>query len=86
MNKMIRDTWVNLPIKSLKDSVGLFGTLGFEFNKQFNSICMILNDNIMVTLVEEPRFKEFAQKGEVWSGDLLRERQVTWPYNALTGN
>lgn len=62
---MIKNTWVNLPIKNLKDSVEFFRKLGFEFNKQFaseNTTGMILSDNIMVMLVEEPQFKEFAQK------------------------
>ena len=59
---MIKNTWVNLPVKSLKDSVKFFEKLGFKFNKQFNATNMLLNDNTMVTLVEEPQFKEFAQK------------------------
>jgi hypothetical protein len=59
---MIKNTWVNLPAKSLNDSVEFFEKLGFKFNKQFNATNMLLNDNTMVTLVEEPQFKEFAQK------------------------
>jgi len=59
---MIKNTWVNLPVKSLKDSVEFFEKLGFKFNKQFNATSMLLNDNTMVTLVEETQFKEFAQK------------------------
>lgn len=59
---MIKNTWVNLPVKSLNDSVEFFEKLGLKFNKQFDATNMLLNDNTMVTLVEEPQFKEFAQK------------------------
>ncbi|MCD4822272.1 MAG: hypothetical protein K8R11_09460 [Methanococcoides sp.] len=59
---MIKNTWVNLPVKSLSDSVEFFEKLEFKFNKQFNATNMLLNDNTMVTLVEEPQFEEFAQK------------------------
>ena len=59
---MIKNTWVNLPVKSLKDSIQFFKNLGFEFNNQFNATNLILNDKTMVTLVEETQFKEFAQK------------------------
>lgn len=59
---MIKRTWVNLSVKNVKDSVEFFEKLGFRFNKQFDTTHLILNDNTMVTLIEEPQFKQFAQK------------------------
>jgi len=48
---MIKNTWVNLPVKSLSDSVEFFEKLEFKFNKQFNATNMLLNDNTMVLFI-----------------------------------
>lgn len=62
---MIKQIFVNVPVKDLNKSIAFFTHLGFTFNKQFtneNATCMILSDNIMVMLLVEPFFQSFIKK------------------------
>ena len=58
----MRMIFVNLPVKDISRSKAFFGGLGFTFNPDFSSddtLCMIVEENIFVMLMQEARFKEF---------------------------
>ncbi len=62
---MASKIFVNLPDKSLKKSVDFFTKLGFRFNPQFTdetATCMIVSDDIFVSLLTEEKFKTFTPK------------------------
>lgn len=62
---MSTQIFVNLPVKSLDDSVAFFTELGFSFNPQFTdetATCMIVSDDIFVMLLIEEKFKTFTPK------------------------
>lgn len=62
---MVKNLFINLPIKNLKNTVAFFTALGFEFNPTFtdeSSTCMIVNESIFVMLLEESKFKTFTTK------------------------
>jgi hypothetical protein len=57
--------YVNLPVKSLNQSITFFTKLGFTFEPKFtdeNATCMIVGDNIFVMLLVEHFFKTFTTK------------------------
>ena len=63
---MIKEFWINLPVKDLNKSKTFFAALGFSFIPRFaNSNEMvgftIGNKNIVVMLVPEPGFKSFTK-------------------------
>jgi uncharacterized protein len=58
-------TFINLPVKDLKQTMEFFGKLGFEFNMQFtdeNATCMIINEHTYAMLLVEPFFQTFTKK------------------------
>ena len=58
----MRMIFVNLPVKDISRSKAFFGGLGFTFNPDFSSddtLCMIVEENIFVMLMQEARIKEF---------------------------
>ena len=62
---MIKNLFVNLPIKNLKNTVNFFTKLGFKFNPKFtdeSSTCMIISESIFAMLIEEDKFKTFTNK------------------------
>ncbi len=62
---MVKQIFVNLPIKNLNRSVTFFSALGFKFNPQFtddNATCMILGENMFAMLLLEDFFKTFTEK------------------------
>jgi predicted lactoylglutathione lyase len=62
----MRMIFVNLPIKSVEKSKAFFAALGFGFNPQFsneNTLCMYVEENIYVMLLEEARFRDFVIGG-----------------------
>jgi len=62
---MIRQIFVNLPVKDLKKSREFFTKLGFTFNPKLtdeNATCMILGEHMYAMLLEETYFKTFAPK------------------------
>ncbi len=62
---MIKQIFVNLPVKDLDKSIEFFTQLGFTFNKQFtdkNATSMIIGENIFAMLLVEPFFKTFIKK------------------------
>lgn len=57
--------YINLPVKSLNQSITFFTKLGFTFEPKFtdeNATCMIIDDNIFVMLLVEYFFKTFTTK------------------------
>lgn len=62
---MVKQIFVNLPVKDLKKSMDFFSKLGFTFNPQFtdeNAACMIIGENIYSMLLQEKFFKVFTKK------------------------
>lgn len=62
---MIKEIFVNLPVKNLNTSVKFFTKLGFTFDPQFtdeNATCMIISQNIFAMLLTEKFFKTFIGK------------------------
>lgn len=57
--------YINLPVKSLNQSITFFTKLGFTFEPKFtdeNATCMIVGENIFVMLLVEHFFKTFTTK------------------------
>lgn len=68
---MVKQIFVNLPVKDLKRSVDFFTQLGFTFNPQFtdaNATCMILGENMFAMLLVEDYFRTFTHKDIVDTG------------------
>ena len=63
--EMVKQIFVNLPVKDLNKSIEFFTKLGFTFNPQFtdeNAACMIIGENIFAMLLVEKFFKSFTKK------------------------
>ncbi|HSU51867.1 MAG TPA: VOC family protein [Segetibacter sp.] len=66
---MIKDLWINLPVKDINKSKAFFKELGFSFNTQHGNTessasLLIGQKNVVVMLFSEPAFKGFIN-GEV---------------------
>ena len=62
---MVKQIFVNLPVKDLKKTINFFAKLGFKFNPKFtdeNATCMIVGENIFAMLLVEKFFKTFIKK------------------------
>jgi uncharacterized protein len=62
---MVKQIFVNLPVKDLKKSVGFFAKLGFTFDAKFTNekaTCMVVGENIYVMLLVESFFQTFILK------------------------
>ena len=62
----MRMIFINLPVKNIETSKVFFTGLGFSFNPEYSderTLCMIVEKNIFVMLLQEDRFREFLQKG-----------------------
>lgn len=62
---MVKDLWINLPVKDVKKSREFFVKLGFKLNPNNgnteNSACFLVGDkNLVVMLFDEPTFKGFT--------------------------
>jgi uncharacterized protein len=62
---MIKEFWVNLPVKNIKKSKDFFTQLGFSFNpmpgNDNHSACLIAGSkNVVVMLFEDSAFKSFT--------------------------
>ncbi len=78
---MVKQIFVNLPVKDLGKSKEFWTKLGFTFNPQFTDekgAGMNIGDNIYAMLLTEPFFKTFTKK-EI--GDPMTTAQVI---NALS--
>jgi predicted lactoylglutathione lyase len=57
--------FVNLPVKSLSQSIAFFKQLGYTFNAQFTdktAACMVISDDIYAMLLTEAKFQEFTPR------------------------
>ena len=62
---MVKQIFVNLPVKDLNKSIDFFTKLGYSFNLQFTdekATCMIISEDIYVMLLVEDFFKTFTKK------------------------
>ncbi len=62
---MVKEIFVNLPVKNLKKTIEFFTRLGFKFNPKFtdeNATCMIIWKNIFAMLLLEEFFQGFTNK------------------------
>lgn len=60
-----RMIFVNLPVEDLGRSVEFFTTLGFTFDERFtdeSATAMIVNEQAVVMLLVESRFRDFTSK------------------------
>ncbi|MCV0438313.1 MAG: glyoxalase/bleomycin resistance/extradiol dioxygenase family protein [Hydrogenophaga sp.] len=61
---MLRQIFVNLPIKDMARSQAFFKALGLRFNQQFTNeqgACLEIADNIYAMLLVEPFFQGFTR-------------------------
>jgi predicted lactoylglutathione lyase len=61
---MLRQIFVNLPIKDMARSQAFFTSLGLSFNRQFTNeqgACLEIADNIHAMLLVEPFFQGFTK-------------------------
>ncbi len=63
---MMKDLWINLPVKDVEKSKEFFAGLGFSFNEQYgnraDSACLLVGaKNVVVMLFSEPAFKGFSK-------------------------
>lgn len=59
---MPRTIFVNLPVTDLTRAVDFYAALGFEKNPAFSddtAACVVVDDNIFVMLLTEPKFEGF---------------------------
>jgi predicted lactoylglutathione lyase len=62
---MVKQIFINLPVKDLKKTMSFFEKLGFTFNMQFTddkAACMIIGENIYAMLLLDKFFKTFTNK------------------------
>ena len=62
---MVKEFWINLPVKDVKKSKEFFTKLGFSFSTEHantdHSACMLLGiKNVVIMLFDEPTFKSFT--------------------------
>jgi hypothetical protein len=78
---MIKQIFVNLPVKDLNRTKEFFAKLGFTFNPQFtdeNAASMVISDNIFAMLITESFFKRFTKK------EIADAKKSTEAINALS--
>lgn len=65
LNPVVKQIFVNLPVKDLQRSIDFFTGLGFRFNPQFTddkAACMVISETIYAMLIVESFFKTFTTK------------------------
>jgi predicted lactoylglutathione lyase len=78
---MVKQIFVNLPVRDLQASKDFFGKLGFTFNEQFtdeNAACMVIGENLYAMLLVEPFFQTFIKK------EIADATKTTEVLNALS--
>ncbi len=77
----MRMIFVNLPVKNIETSRSFFTALGFTFNPEYSddrTLCMIVEENIFVMLLQEERFRDFI------NGDIADATRSTEVLTCLT--
>ena len=70
----MRMIFVNLPVKNIETSRDFFTAVGFSFNPEYSddrTLCMIVEENIFVMLLQEERFRDFI------NGDIADAKSST---------
>jgi predicted lactoylglutathione lyase len=65
---MLKQLFINLPVKNIETSKEFFMHLGLEMNKTLsdeNASCFILEDNILIVLLPESYFKMITNSKEI---------------------
>lgn len=65
---MVKQIFVNLPIKDLEKTKEFWTSLGFSFNLQFTDEkagALVLGENIFAMLITEPFYKTFIAQKEI---------------------
>lgn len=78
---MVKQIFVNLPVKNLQKTKEFWGKLGFTFNPQFTDekgAALVLGENIFSMLIAEPFFKTFTNK------EIADSSKVTEVLNAVS--
>ncbi len=62
---MMKEFWINLPVRDVQRSKQFFLSLGFHFNEKMGnsdrSACLVIGDkNVVVMLFDEPTFRSFT--------------------------
>ena len=73
---MIKQFWINLPVKDIPKSKAFFTKIGFKLNTQqsngANSACFMIGEkNAVLMLFDEPTFKGFI------NSEILNAQQLT---------
>jgi predicted lactoylglutathione lyase len=71
----MRMIFVNLPVKNIEVSKAFFTGLGFSFNPEYSddkALCMIVEENIFVMLLQEERFRDFIN-GDIADASASKE-------------
>ncbi len=61
---MIRQIYVNLPIRDMARTRAFWGAMGFAFNPRFSNeqaACLVIAENIQAMLLTEPFFQGFTK-------------------------
>lgn len=65
IEKMVTQTFINLPVADLKRSQEFFTRIGFVINKQFTddtAACVVFSNTIYAMLLTKEKFKSFVPK------------------------
>jgi predicted lactoylglutathione lyase len=79
----MRMIFINLPVKNIETSKVFFTGLGFSFNPEYSderTLCMIVEKNIFVMLLQEDRFREFI------NGDIADATSTKEVLNCLSAS
>ncbi|NTJ43360.1 VOC family protein [Agrobacterium larrymoorei] len=79
----MRMIFVNLPVKNIETSKVFFTALGFSFNPEYSddrTLCMIVEKNIFVMLLQEERFRDFI------NGDISDAKSSTEVLTCLSAS
>lgn len=77
----MRMIFVNLPVRNIEKTKAFFTALGFSFNPEYSderTLCMIVEQNIFVMLLQEERFRDFI------NGDIADATRATEVLTCLT--
>ena len=78
---MLKQVFINLPVKDLEKSMSFYEAIGFTNNPQFTdhtAACMVWSDTIFVMLLTHAKFKQFTSK------QIIDAKQSVGVSNALS--
>lgn len=78
---MLKQVFINLPVKNLEKSMSFYEAIGFTNNPQFTdhtAACMVWSDTIFVMLLTHAKFKQFTSK------QIIVAKQSVGVSNALS--